>query len=137
MHLGCDDYAKVAPPGQELQIEVMLDLITRELGRIAAEAVTARDAQAGARPLVATYGGALHNDLYPANGVEGWSFAAKLDDATHGRYDEIDLYVPELAADDPASQHEAWFPLLAKAAKDHVVVIQRGARSYIVILPKS
>jgi hypothetical protein len=137
MHLGCDDYAKVAPPGGEIQIEIMLDLITRQLGTIASDAVAARDRDAKARPIVATYGGALHNDLYPAQGVEGWSFAAKVNDATHGRYVEIDLYVPEFAADDPASQHEPWFPLLSHAAKDHVVVIQRGARSYIVLLPKS
>jgi hypothetical protein len=131
MHLGCDDYAKVAPPAKDLQIEVMLDLITRELGRLATEAA----ARAPADQIVATYGGALHNDLYPNAGVATWSFAKGVDDATRGRYVEIDLYVPELAADDPASKNEPWFPLLARAAPDHVVVIRRAARSYIVLLP--
>ncbi|HTJ46789.1 MAG TPA: hypothetical protein VL463_32020 [Kofleriaceae bacterium] len=133
MHLGCDDYAKVAPPGQEIQIEVMLDLITRELGRLA----TAAAAKAPAGKIIATYGGALHNDRFPNPGVASWSFADRVDHAVAGKYDEIDLYVPELAAEDPASKNEAWFPLLGRAAKDHVVVIQRGAKSYIVLLPTS
>lgn len=131
MHLGCDDYAKVAPPGKPIEIEVMLDLITRELGRIATEAA----AHAGPDKIVATYGGALHNDLYPNPGVASWSFAAAVDGAVDHRYVEIDLYVPELAAADPASKSEPWFPLLARAAADHVVVIQRGPRSYVVLLP--
>jgi hypothetical protein len=135
MHLGCDDYAKVAPPGKPLDIEVMLDLVTRELGRIATEAVVARDKDPAARKLVATYGGALHNDLYPTVGVDQWSFAKGVDAATGGHYVEIDLYVPEFAAEDPASQREAWFAILQQAGPDHVLLIQRAERSYIILLP--
>ena len=86
----------------------MLDLTTRELGRIATEAVAHRDATA--RPWIAVYGGALHNDRFPEPGVEDWSYAEGVDDATHGHFVEIDLIVPELAEDDKASAAAAVVP---------------------------
>lgn len=135
MRLTCADFAQVAPPGQEPKIELLLDLITRELGRIAIEAVAHRDADPRARRLVATYGGALHNDLYPYGSVASWSFAAAVARATHDAYVEVDLYVPELARGDTLSAKEPWYPLLDRAGPDHVVLIERGPRSYIVLLP--
>lgn len=131
MRLTCDDWATIAPPGREIDYEAMLAAITRELGRIGSEAATARPPER----LIAIYGGALHNDLYPIEGIADWSFAAALDAATGGTYLEIDLYVPQNAAADTLSQGQPWFPLLDKAGPDHVVVIERGARSYIVLLP--
>jgi hypothetical protein len=135
MHLSCDDYARVAPPGKPVAIEAMLDVVTRELGQGAVDAAAARDKDPHARPIVATYGGSLHNELYPRAGLEGWSFAKKVDDATGGRYVEIDLIVPEYAAADGAAKKEAWYPMLSLAAPDHVVVIDRAPRSYVVLLP--
>jgi len=135
MRMTCDDYARVAPKGKPVAVEVMLDLVTRELGRIAIEAVVHRDRHHATRRLVATYGGALHNDLYPADGVGQWSFARRVDDATGGRYVEVDLYVPELARADATSQKQPWFPILDEAGPDHAVLIERGPRSYVVILP--
>ena len=135
MRMTCADYARVAPEGKPVAVEVMLDLVTRELGRIAIEAVVHRDHHHAPRRLIATYGGALHNDLYPQGGVAQWSFAGRVDGATSGRYVEVDLYVPELARADATSQKAAWFPLLDDAGPDHVVVIERGPRSYIVLLP--
>jgi len=115
----------------------MLGIVTRELGRITTEAVAYRDREGAARRLIATYGGALHNDLYPIDGIQQWSFATGLDAAVAGRYLEIDLYVPEYAEADPLSQHDIWFPLLAEAGTDHVVVIERGPRSYVILLPRA
>jgi hypothetical protein len=135
MHLGCDDWKQVAPPGKDIDYEAMLGIITRELGSIASQAATAR--ASAPRHLVMVYGGALHNDLYPDPGVEDWSYAKRVDDATGGHYLEIDLYVPEYVALDGMSQRAPWFPLLKTAGRDHVVVIERAARSYIVILPTS
>ena len=134
MHLSCDDYARVAPPGKPVAIDVMLDVVTRELGNGAADAIALRDKDPHARPIVATYGGSLHNELYPQPGLESWSFAKKLDDATGGRYVEIDLIVPEYAAADGAAKKEAWYPMLSLAAPDHVVVIERAPRSYAVLV---
>src|SRR5262249_20899941 len=43
MHITCDDYTKIAPPGKPMDTAAMLTLTTRELGRIASEAITQRD----------------------------------------------------------------------------------------------
>jgi hypothetical protein len=131
MRLTCDDWTVAAPPGKEIDYAALLGIITRELGRIATEAA------ARGEKLVVTYGGALHNDMFPNPGLEDWSFAAKVDAATGGKYVELDLLVPEYAAEDKFSQAEAWFPLVARAAPDRVIVIERGPRSYVVLLPRT
>lgn len=144
MRLSCDDWTRIAPPpppgattAPDVDYEVLLGVITRELGRIAAEAIAYRDGHGATRRLVATYGGALHNDLYPIEGIADWSFAAGLDAAAGGHYLEVDLYVPEYAEVDDLTRGEAWFPLLAEAGADHVLVIERGPRSYVIVLPRS
>jgi hypothetical protein len=137
MRLTCDDWSAVAPPGKDIDYEAMLSIITRELGRIATDAVAYREKEKSPRTLVATYGGALHNDLYPIEGIADWSFAKRVDEAAPGRYLELDLYVPEYAEQDTLSQQEPWFPLVAAARSDRVTVIERGPRSYILLLPRT
>lgn len=136
MRITCDDFARIAPPGKDVQVEEMLNLTTRELGRIALEAIAHRDKEPGHRPWIALYGGALHNDRFPDKGVEDWSYAAKVDEATHGHFVEIDLIVPELAEADPASAKQPWFDLVKRAGHT-VQVYTRGERSFVVILPRS
>jgi len=136
MRIGCADYAKIAPQGKDVQPEEMLTLTTRELGRIVGEAVAHRDREPGHRPWIAVYGGALHNDRFPAPAVADWSYAAKADAATSNHFVEIDLIVPELARDDAASRDQPWYALVA-AADDKVHVYQRGERSYVLVLPRS
>src|SRR5207244_2826255 len=108
---------------------VMLELVTRELGRLANEGATRSDKQ------ILVYGGALHNDRFPEAGTEEWSYAAKIDGATNNHFVEIDLIVPELAADDAASKRQPWFSLVT-AADDKVHVYTRGERSFVVVLPR-
>ncbi|HEY5928258.1 MAG TPA: hypothetical protein VIV11_41505 [Kofleriaceae bacterium] len=136
MKLSCADYERVAPAGQEPLPDVMLGLITKELGRIADEAVKHRDKDPGHRPHIALYGGALHNDRFPNEGVADWSYAARIDQLTGGRFVEIDLIVPELAEADPAVQRQPWFPLV-KSADPSVRVWKRGERSFVVVFPRS
>jgi hypothetical protein len=137
MRVTCDDWSKVAPPGQDIDYEAMLNLITRELGRIATQAVAHRDQEKSPRRLVVVYGGALHNDLHPIDGLADWSFARTVDAAAPGAYLEIDLYVPEYAELDSLSQNEPWFPLVAKTAADRVLIVERSPRSYLVLLPRA
>jgi hypothetical protein len=135
MRVTCDDYARIAPPGKPIDTPAMLDLETRELGRIATEAVLHRDKEPNHRPWVAVYGGALHNDRFPTAGVESWSYAAKVDDVTQQHFVEIDLIAPELAAPDEVIQKQPWFGLIQHAdAKVHVY--KRGERSFVIVLPK-
>ncbi|MBA3393270.1 MAG: hypothetical protein H0T89_11530 [Deltaproteobacteria bacterium] len=135
MTLACKDYATIAPENGEPDPIAMLTLTTRELSRVVMSAVKYRDKQADHRPLIALYGGALHNDRFPAAAVAEWSYADSVDLATDGAYLEIDLIVPELAEGDSVSQKQPWFPLVADARQ--VLVWQRGERSYVVILPRA
>jgi hypothetical protein len=134
MTLTCADYGKVAPAGGEVDAEAMLTLTTRELTRLATAAVTRRDGEPGRRPLVALYGGALHNDRFPEAGVAEWSYAATLDRATDGRFVEIDLIAPALAESDKAAQRQPWFALIRREPTAFKVW-RRGERSFVVILP--
>jgi hypothetical protein len=137
MTLGCADYARIAPGHGEVDPVALLSLTTRELTRIAITAVVHRDREAGHRPWIAVYGGALHNDRFPDASVAEWSYAAEVDRITGGRFVEIDIIVPEIAAADSRAQHEPWFPLV-RAPRDPVrpvVVWKRGERSFVVVLP--
>ncbi|HUS28289.1 MAG TPA: hypothetical protein VMZ53_07265 [Kofleriaceae bacterium] len=136
MKIKCDEYDKIAPQGKEVAPDVLLDLTTRELGRISEEAVKHRDKEPEHRPWIALYGGALHNDRFPAKGVESWSYAAKVDGLTANHYVEVDLIVPELAELDPGSQSAPWFPLV-QSKDDKVKVFKRGERSYVIVLPRT
>jgi len=136
MTVTCEDYATIAP-NDTVDPEALLSLATRELGRLVEAAVkTPSKAGGPARGWIAVYGGALHNDRFPAEGVEEWSYAAKADAATGDKFVEVDLVVPELAATDPASLRQPWFPLV-ETATTQTTVWKRGERSFVFVLPKS
>jgi hypothetical protein len=114
----------------------MLDLITSELARIAGEAVRHRDKEPGHRPWIALYGGMVHNDRFPAAGVEKWSYGPGVDQLTGDHFVEIDLIVPELAEADADVHKQPWYPLV-QAAVGKVLVYKRGDRSFVMILPRT
>lgn len=134
MTLGCSDYEKLAPGGKPDPI-AMLTLTTKELSRIALSAIAFRDKKGEKRPWIALYGGALHNDRFPDEGVAEWSYAKAVDQASKDHYVEIDIIVPEFAEPDTTSQKQTWFPL-TKTAKE-VRVYQRGERSFVIVLPRT
>jgi hypothetical protein len=84
---------------------------------------------------VIVYGGALHNDLYPAWPLEDLSYARPLAGELGGGVLELDLVVPEIVAPMAMIRREGWFPLLGRASPDRVIVWERGPGSYVVILP--
>ena len=106
----------------------LLELVTEKLGSAARQLVESDRA-------VIVYGGALHNDLYPAWPLESLSYAHKLSEDLGGGVIEIDLVVPEVVAPMPMVRREGWFPLLGLAAPDRVLLWERGPESYVVILP--
>lgn len=132
MTLSCADYKTLVPKG-EIDPLAMLTITTRELKRIAISAVAHRDKDPEHRPWIALYGGALHNDLEPDKALAEWSYAADVDKVTGGKFVEIDIIVPELAAADPGSQKQPWFPV-AEAANEWVQIWRRNAHSFVVIL---
>lgn len=136
MRLTCDDLAAVAPPAG-VDGEKLLAVVTRELGRVSRSAVRYRDEHAEARPLIVVYGGALHNDLYPFKTTAQWSYANAVDDATGGRFVEVDLYLPELVEGQALYQGEPWYPLVAKAPPGKVILVERAPHSWLAILPRA
>lgn len=136
MRLGCDDLAALAG-ADHVDAERLLATVTRELDRVTRSAVRYRDEHHEARPLIVVYGGALHNDLYPYASTKQWSYALGVDEATGGRFIEVDLYAPELIEGDPLYQGEPWYPLVARADSRGVMLIERLPRSYLAILPRS
>ncbi len=106
----------------------LLELVTEKLGK------TARELVASDRAVI-VYGGALHNDLYPAWPLESLSYAHQLSEDLGGGVIEIDLVVPEVVAPMPIVRREDWFPLLGRSAPDRVLLWERGPESYVVILP--
>jgi hypothetical protein len=135
MTLSCKDYEQLAPEKGAPDLVAMLGLVTRELSRVAMSAIRYRDREPEHRPWIALYGGALHNDRFPATAVAEWSYASAIDQASSNRYVEIDLIVPEFAEPDKPSQAQPWFPLVAAA--DQVLVWKRGERSFVVVLPRT
>lgn len=136
MTVACKDYDVIAPPTGEPDPVAMLTFTTKELTRVTSKVLAERGKQQDARPWIVVYGGALHNDRYPAEGVAEWSYAAAIDKATQDTYVELDLFAPELVEGEPLVQNEPWFPLI-RATGAQVVVHERGERSFVVLLPRS
>jgi len=103
----CDDYASLADAGAGA-IESSLELIKR-LTQAQALKLFQRNQSLANGKLVVTYGGAMHNDLAPAEGLRKYSFGPELAQATAGRYVELDLIVPEYVKKTEAWEKLPWF----------------------------
>jgi hypothetical protein len=131
----CDDLAHIGKGGAEA-IATSLDVIARLSRELATRLLDANDAAHDARGVV-LYGGALHNDIVPRPGREGWSYGPALSSRTSGRYVELDLIVPEFIGDSPAWRSFPWVAsfdpmahpretaLLTPAVHDFVLVFPR------------
>jgi len=142
LKVGCEDYKLLLSAGQ-VDYEKLLSVVTRHL-RAKAEAVLAARLRAqpprpeGERRIVALYGGALHNDLYPLEGLEAFTYAGALRERVGGAYLEVDLYVPEFIEHDQTFSQERWFELFRRhAVPGKVMLIERGPGSYILVFPRA
>lgn len=100
------------------------------------------------RPLLLTYGGALHNDAVPRAGRESWSFGPALLDKTQGHYLEVDLIIPELITESETWRAFAWYDAYqaherstsgknAASLSASTLVIPWGKHSLALIFPRS
>jgi hypothetical protein len=125
----CIEYDAVIDASGHIDFLLLLELVTDKLAATTRALLAADPDHA-----VIVYGGALHNDLYPRWPLDELSYARPL--AQQGvRVLEIDLVVPEVVAHMPMVRDEPWFPLLGRASPERVIVWDRGAGSYVVILP--
>ena len=135
LSVSCADYEAVEGDGDEVDYEKLLLLIKTHLQRKITE-VLGRRAQD--HRIVAVYGGALHNDLYPKPLLQSFTFGAEIRRLTGERYLEVDLYVPEYIERDEALVREWWYPLSQRKARPgDTLLVRRGAASYIILLPRT
>ncbi|HEY0469053.1 MAG TPA: hypothetical protein VGC79_32895, partial [Polyangiaceae bacterium] len=130
----CAEYDRVAAAGED-GVARLLTLVARETEK-SVEALLAKPDTSD--ELIVTYGGALHNDLAPRPGQEGWSFGPKLAADTHGRYLELDLIVPEFVKDTEAWRGLPWFRAFDRQQLTSETLLYRPAEnSFALIFPKT
>lgn len=130
----CAEYERAAAAGEDA-VARLLTLIAAETQR-SVEALLAKPDISG-EPIL-TYGGALHNDLSPRPGQESWSFGPQLAAATHGRYLELDLIVPEFVKDTAAWQAMPWFSAFDRERLTSETLLYRPSPgSFALIFPKT
>jgi hypothetical protein len=126
----CDDLRAIAAPdgGVLAYMETIARLARHEL-RVRWDQTNKE------RPLVLSYGGALHNDAVPRAERASWSFGPALLEETQGHYLEIDLIVPALIADSETWRAFPWYD--AYQAAEHkpgeTLVIPWGEHSVALI----
>ena len=156
--MSCDDYrAMRGPPGPsdraststttaspaDLDFDRTLRLTGDALRRTIETALLERarlgprpTSPPGLRPLVAVYGGALHNDVYPLPGLGIYSYARAIRVATLGRYLEIDLVIPEYADTSPLLRAQDWWPVYRHARRaGRATRIRRGPTAFVIVFP--
>ncbi len=97
-----------------------------------------RNARAGAEKIVATYGGAMHNDLTPPPERAAWSFGPDLAARAMGRYVEIDLFVPEFIQDTESWKKLPWYPHFDRDRHpEKTTLFNPQPGSYVLIFPRT
>ena len=127
--LSCADYASVLDENGALLDGELLEMLTVKQRELAMEAL-------GIEPAVLVlYSGAVHNDIWPSEALLSYSYGPPLRAAAGERYVALDLYVPELVSGIAGLEVEPWFPLLAAAGSESVMLFERGPGSWILFLP--
>lgn len=132
LKLHCKDYQQIYQK-KEIDYDALLKTITTHL-QSKAEELLKSDSNTSALVL---YGGALHNDLYPDKDLSMFSYAKALSKKVGGRFLEVDFYVPEYIEKDKSLSKYPWSVFIERATTKEVVLIERGPKSYILILKRT
>jgi hypothetical protein len=139
LSISCADYQAMRGSGAGVDYDRTLRVTAGALETAILRALASPPPPSGAAPsagprLVGVYGGALHNDLHPDPELAAYSFAPRVLGATLGRYVEIDLVVPEYAAQSAAVRAQTWWRAYERARRPGAaVLVRRDARSFVVI----
>lgn len=89
------------------------------------------------KPLIAVYGGAIHNDANPDTEWAAAAFGTEIKKMMPpNKYIEIDLVVPELMEDISFVKKAAWYPLFKdKVTKNKTLLIKRSETDFIIVFP--
>ena len=137
--MSCKDYRSVTGKAGETDFLKMLTLTRDRLqSEVSYWLGAPRSAATEGVPVVAVYGGAMHNALYPAPNDKPFAFGRALFAKTKGQYLEVDLFVPEYILDDKRMAAEPWFAGFKAGIKaGDALLIRRSERSYIIVFPVS
>ena len=129
----CEQYQRIAGAGPA-DIEEMLGMI---------KSVTARDieellSKRAPERLIVAYGGAMHNDLEPRAGREGFSFGPELAEATANRYVELDLVIPEQIKDTETWRGLPWYRHYSReSAGTEAYLFSWAPHAYALLFPRA
>ncbi len=128
----CRELEEVAKAGDDAVLKT-LSLIAF-LSDDMARRILERNVKTSVDKGVVLYGGAMHNDLAPAEGRESFSFGPSLSKQVAGKYVEIDLIVPEYIKDNDTWRKLAWYPHydVAKLG-ERTTLFATGPNSYTLI----
>jgi hypothetical protein len=129
----CEQYQKIAGAGPN-DIEEMLGMIKSVTEHDVRELMTKRPPER----LIVAYGGAMHNDLAPREGRQGFSFGPDLAAATAGHYVELDLVIPEQIKDTEAWRALPWYSrYAAEKAGTEAYLYSWAPHAYALLFPKA
>lgn len=132
----CADLDAIDKAGEEA-IGASLATIAR-LTKIKIGDLLDRNDKAGAEKIVATYGGAMHNDLTPPPERAAWSFGPELSARARGRYVEIDLFVPEFIQATESWKKLPWYPHFDRDRHpEKTTLFNPRPGSYVLIFPRT
>jgi hypothetical protein len=128
----CEQYQKIAGAGSA-DIEEMLHMIKSVTQHDVEELLTKR----APNRLVVAYGGAMHNDLAPREGLEDFSFGPELAKATAGKYTELDLVIPEQIKDTESWRGLPWYAHYSREkAGTEAYLFSWAPHAYALVFPK-
>ena len=131
----CDEYRSIVKAGAS-DVDQMLTLVAQHTA-ILAEQLLQRPEPAD-RPLVITFGGAMHNDVQPRPGQQAWTFGPELDKFTAHRYVELDLVVREQVRDTSAWEAQPFYHHFSKdLMPTRTLLYRQGPHSFTLVFPKA
>jgi hypothetical protein len=129
----CDEYAAISSAGDDA-VDKMLTTVADATVRTFEALLKLRSPNA----LLLAYGGAIHNDVAPRRGREGWSFGPRLQQLSNDKYVELDLIVPEYVKDTETWRAFPWYSAYTEVKGDHGALLYRIApRSFVLVFPRS
>lgn len=128
----CDEYPALMGEDGQVDYDRLLVLLTGKLGDFAARGLDTPDAR------LVLYGGAMHNDLFPREGLEKYSYGPAIQAKGGEGYVEVDLYQPELLRGNEVLLEASWAPLLdGVTGPGKAVLFERGPGSFVVFMEEA
>jgi hypothetical protein len=137
LSVSCKEYEAIYQGKKGVDYDALLRMTSEKLESGVREVLGKPGAGGDARAVV-VYGGALHNDLAPPEGMSAYAFGESLSRTVGGKYLEIDLYVPEYVEKQKTLRAEPWYRAYKKAVRrGQAVMIERSNDSYVIVFPRA